>query len=305
MAAKRYSPQVADAVVEALVACFHFKDDLASFLVRCGVPPQLVQRHQFTRNGPPKVVAARGLVDELVVSTTSGTKHLTSIIEALCDEDLDFPRLRKLEDGASKVQKARVAVRSLKDTVGDLARRAASSTADFSKSREEAEIQRRRTSELTGLHQRFLSMFAATDRQQRGRDFEKLLKDLFEFFDLSPRGSFRHEGEEVDGSIVLDSMHMLVEAKWEKDPIETAPIGIFRQKIDDKFKTTLGMFVSMSGFTKSAIAKAGGGRAKSMILVEGRELMPVLEGRVDLRDLISRKIRRAHETGDALFQPFQ
>jgi hypothetical protein len=147
-------------------------------------------------------------------------------------------------------------------------------------------------------------MFASSSPQSRGRNFETLLRDLFDLFDLSPRGSFRPDGEEIDGSIIHDGVHILVEAKWEATPIETGPIGVFRQKLEDKLKTTLGLYVSMSGYSDAAIQKAGGGGARSMILMEGTELMPVFEGQVDLRDLLARKIRRAHETGQAFFKPY-
>ncbi|WP_437644271.1 restriction endonuclease [Sorangium sp. So ce362] len=304
---KRYSAQVADAVVEALATSFHYKEDLGSFLVRCGVPGDTVQACQFTRNGPPRRVSARMLVDGLAAHPATGTELMRLIIQGLLAEDLDFPRLRKLEDGEQRVASARRALSELKDLVsGEFAaeRRKRERQDGLEKSRLDASLIQHRASMLRGLRGRFMALFAASDHQGRGKQFEVLLKDLFELFDLSPRGSFRPDGEEIDGSIIHEGQHILVEAKWETKPIETAPIGVFRQKVEDKLKTTLGLFVSMSGYSPAAVEKAGGGGARSMILMEGTELMPVFEGQVDLRDLLARKIRRAHETGEAFFKPY-
>lgn len=304
---KRYSAQAADAVVDALAACFHYKEDLGSFLVRCGVPGEKVHACQFTKNGPPRRISARTLIDDLASNPATGTATITLVIDGLLAEDLDFPRLKKLEDGAERVAKARASISALKTLVGgELAdeRRSRERSEHVEASREQAQLVRRRAEMLGGLRQRFLEMFSASDHQGRGRRFEKLLGELFELFDFSPRGAFSPEGEEIDGSIVHEGVHILVEAKWEKDPIEAAPIGVFRQKVEDKLKTTLGLFVSMSGFSGGAVLKAGGSGARSMILIDGAELMPVFEGQVDLGDLLARKIRRAHETGEAYFRPY-
>lgn len=304
---KRYSAQVSEAVVEALAACFHFKEDLGSFLVRCGVPADRVQACQFTRNGPPRRVSAKALIDGFAANPATGTDLMTLVIKGIVAEDLDFPRLKKLEDGEQRVLGARRAVAALKDVVGNsfAADELSQNRAEqLDRARSDAALVRHRAEMLAQLRQQFLVLFADGNPQARGKTFEKLLRDLFELFDLSPRGSFRPEGEEIDGSIIHDGHHILVEAKWENFPVETAPIGVFRQKIEDKLKTTLGLFISMSGYSEAAIRRAGGTGARSMILMEGSELMPVFEGQVDLHDLLARKIRRAHETGEALFKPY-
>ena len=246
-------------------------------------------------------------MDRFADNPATGTPLMASVIQALLAEDLDFPRLRKLVDGEDRVRAARAAISALKDLVGaELAddRRARQRKDEAERSRQEAALVRRRSEMLKALRQTFLEMFETDNPHRRGKEFEKLLRDLFELFDLSPRGSFRPAGEEIDGSIIHNGQHILVEAKWESKPIQTNPIGVFRQKIEDKLKTTLGLYVSMSGYSDEAVQKAGGGGARSMILIEGTELMPVFEGRVDLGDLLARKIRHAHETGQAFFKPY-
>ena len=51
--------------------------------------------------------------------------------------------------------------------------------------------------------------------QRRGYKFEKFLKDMFDVYGLSPRASFRLEGEQIDGSFVCGGDTYLLEAKWD------------------------------------------------------------------------------------------
>jgi hypothetical protein len=305
MVTKRYSPPVLSATTEALAACFHYKNDLASFLASCGVPADLLVRHQLSQGGPPKRIALRAIIAELTHSPLIGTPILHTAIDALLGEDLDFPRLARLEDGSEKVRFARAAIARLRDVSnGELAkdREATKRTFAIEHARKEASDVQRRNEMLKDLHDKFTTMFVSKDEQRRGRDFDLLLRDLFEYFDLASRRPYRPSGEEVDGAIVLDGLHLMVEAKWLKAPVETSDIAVFRQKIEDKLKTTIGVFVSMSGFSTNAVDKAR--NARSMILIDGSEVMPVLEGQVDLVELLRRKLRRAHETGDPLFKAF-
>jgi hypothetical protein len=49
----------------------------------------------------------------------------------------------------------------------------------------------------------------------RGFAFEKFLRNVFMLFGLAPRSSFRLIGEQIDGSLQLDSEVYLIEAKWQ------------------------------------------------------------------------------------------
>jgi len=50
--------------------------------------------------------------------------------------------------------------------------------------------------------------------QERGYAFEKFLGELFAFYGLAPRGSFRLVGEQIDGSFQIGTDVYLLEAKW-------------------------------------------------------------------------------------------
>jgi len=137
------------------------------------------------------------------------------------------------------------------------------------------------------------------DRRERGVQFEEFLRKLFALHDLEPRGAFSIAGEQTDGSIRVDSQLFLVEARWREEPTSPDDIRSFRGKVEEKLDNTLGIFVSMSYFTDEAIKRAAVPPAK-VILVDGQDLAPVMQGLIDLVEMLRRKIRRAAETGDVL-----
>lgn len=75
-------------------------------------------------------------------------------------------------------------------------------------------------------------------------------------------------------------------------------VGKFEQKLDN----TLGLMVSVNGFTDAASGKATIGGRLMTIFVDGRDLFLVVDGLVDLRHLLSRKLRHAAEKGEPMYR---
>jgi len=62
---------------------------------------------------------------------------------------------------------------------------------------------------LTTLRERFLAFYSNLDHRRRGYGLESLLYDLFDVFDLSPRGPFRRVGEQIDGAFAMGNDNYL------------------------------------------------------------------------------------------------
>jgi hypothetical protein len=67
--------------------------------------------------------------------------------------------------------------------------------------------------------------------QKRGYAFEKYLNELFKASNLDPRGAFKLEGEQIDGSFILRDNVYLSEAKWQNAPVDNADLVIFNHKV--------------------------------------------------------------------------
>lgn len=157
--------------------------------------------------------------------------------------------------------------------------------------------------ELNDLRNLFLALCAETDRQSAGLKLEKLLNRLFSLCGLSPRSAFRVTGEQIDGSFELDYEVYLLEAKWHKDPLSADALYIFREKVEGKSKFTHGVFVAINGVTPSAVQALTHGKQVNFFIVDGYDLMMVLEGAIELPELL-RKRRRLLADDSAIYVPF-
>jgi hypothetical protein len=90
----------------------------------------------------------------------------------------------------------------------------------------------------------------------------------------------------------------LLEAKWQKaENVNAGELYKFAGKINGKRKNTLGLFISIDGFSKESTLTTSSD-LRSLILMDGMDLDAVLTDRIKLDDLLYRKRRHASETGN-------
>ncbi|HEX8402658.1 MAG TPA: restriction endonuclease [Allosphingosinicella sp.] len=138
--------------------------------------------------------------------------------------------------------------------------------------------------------------------QQRGYEFERFLKDLFDAFRMSAREPFRLVGEQIDGSLGLDGETYLVEAKWLNRKVGVAELGAFHSKLEQKAHWTRGLFISFGGYTDEGLQ--GFGRGRRLVAMDGRDLHDALLRGIAIDRLIMLKVRHAAETGE-IFVPLE
>jgi hypothetical protein len=138
--------------------------------------------------------------------------------------------------------------------------------------------------------------------QTRGYALEKFLRDLFEFADMSPKGSFRIIGEQIDGAFIMDNVDFLLEAKWQDEPCIAKDLRDFAGKVEEKIDNTLGLFVAINGYSPDGIVAYGKGHRAVILLCDGEDLNAVIERRIDLKELIRRKRTHAAHTGNIYFR---
>ncbi len=150
---------------------------------------------------------------------------------------------------------------------------------------------------LAAIRDRFFALCSWPDRQAAGLAFERVLNELFELHGLEPREAFRVTGEQIDGSFVLNRQVYLVEAKWEVKPLSEAPLLVFHGKVAGKSVFTRGVFFALNGVTEEARQGFSRGKQPNFFLVDGDDLVHVLEAQIRLDDLLRRKERRLAEEG--------
>jgi hypothetical protein len=157
-----------------------------------------------------------------------------------------------------------------------------------------------RSSGLSKLEARLRELTRSPDRAKRGYDFEELLVSMFDMFGLAPRRPYRVTGGQFDGAFELDGRHFLLEAKWTQQPASHKELSFFVTKVSQQSLGPHGLFVSMSGFSSETVRvwEARGGCP--VMLADGSDIVLVLEGRIDLRQLLRAKIRAASQEGRIL-----
>lgn len=140
-----------------------------------------------------------------------------------------------------------------------------------------------------------LMELAAMEPHPRGYAFESFLKRLFDISGMSGRASFRLIGEQIDGSFELDGETYLLEAKWTNLPVNAADLRSFNAKVQDKASWSRGLFVSNSGFSEEGLQAFG--RGKSVVCMDGLDLSEMLIRKIGFKSVLSKKVRRAAETG--------
>lgn len=291
----RLSPEAWDALLEALAVFTWFKSDFEPFVRRLfGDAPELVQRISFT--GTKREVAS-DLVAELERREQRYQDIVLDVLVTLSKFDDRFPKLARLEDGAEKVGQARAAlaeVRRIVRTYAEHVEERARLAKDLEQADERAALRRTHADVLERLRVDFIAL-QSEEPHKRGKAFEVLLNDLFGLYDLYPRAAYDLSSEQIDGAFTFQNADFLLEAKWWKSALEPAELHVFDAKIRSKAKHTLGLFVAVNGFTSGAIEKYS--HATALILFDGADLYPILEGRISLTEVLERKRRHAAETG--------
>lgn len=133
--------------------------------------------------------------------------------------------------------------------------------------------------------------------RSRGYGLELLLQEALRRESLDPRPPYKPEGEQIDGSFVLDGRVYLLEAKWTADPLPASTVYAFKGKVAGKLIGTIGFLVSVSGFGEDTVDAVCLGKSLDVLLVDGADLESSLSGQTTLAGLLRRKVRSAAEDG--------
>ncbi|MCK0133072.1 restriction endonuclease [Arenibacter sp. S6351L] len=293
---KIISAAAINALKKALSTVYWYKSDLRSFLDHTITNKQILSYLDW--NDYKRNICSR-LVDLLVKNEEKTQNDLLKLVYELCNMN-DFSHLKQLDDGAEKEKAAKESVSALRKL----------SKGHLEQQKEQEEVEERRNKvfkkqleqsavreKLEEIKTDFYALVSSNDAQKRGFQLEKLLKDLFNLFDLDSKASFRITGEQIDGMFTFENNDFLLEAKWYKDPVDISSLDAFSGKLSRRLENTLGLFISINGFSPDAIQAHSTGR-RLMILMDGSDLMAVLEGRIDLIQLLVRKRRYAAQTGN-------
>jgi len=118
-------------------------------------------------------------------------------------------------------------------------------------------------------------------RQARGYAFEKLLKKLFELYDLSLKGSYKAKGDQIDGAFKYGTLVYLIEAKWTRNaPIIDKAIKFASKVRRRRSKDARGLMISIAGFDAKGI-KDYQRELTELVFMNGNDIENIVNGKKD------------------------
>jgi hypothetical protein len=149
----------------------------------------------------------------------------------------------------------------------------------------------------------FERLMESQDPHQRGYLLEELLRQTFDLFKISVSGSFRRNqgAEQIDGAFEFEGWHYIVECRWRKKPAGHQELDGFLGPIIRSGKQTMGLFLSINGWSDNVPEILKENPNKVIILMNGDDLRIVLDGKVDLKDLIREKRKRLNIRGEPFY----
>ena len=291
-----------DALVKlqnALSHIYWYKNELRTFILSTIRDPRILATQDWygsaTKRDLVQVLIRRFAQNERLYQ-----EDLLALIRAV-SEFTDFSHLERLEDGHEKAKRARNAVADLRKISNAYVTKFAELEKNEALREKHAEIiqqQKIRQNNLDLMKSSFNNIVCESDAQKKGFLFEKFLYDLFGYFDLDPKRSFRNDGEQIDGAFSFEGNDYLLEAKWVNiRDINKGTLLEFGAKVSEKLDNTLGVFVSYNGFSQECCQLGTTDALKPIFLVNGAEIFMILDGRITLPEMLLRKRRFAAQHG--------
>ena len=291
-----FTPHFLDLIADAAHKSFWRKKTLRTFLRRCGISEAALSTWAADESKRDFL----GRIFPVVEKHVHGSKVLTKMAHALA-EQTSFPDLEGWEDSDLKKRQAREAVTALKEFLTKREEQAATEKEKLQTKRRVAEMQqcsalRRQTLEklAAGLDQ----LASEIGTQDAGYRFQDWFYDMLDYFEVPSRRPYVVSGRQIDGSVTVDGTTYLNELKFTREQATGPDVDILHKKVHDKSDNTMGLMVSMSGYSGPAIQSASGPRSL-ILLLDYSHLYLLLSGAMSFTELITRTQRHSSQTGEA------
>lgn len=285
-----------DLVRDALQKSFWRKPTLRQFLRRHHVNESFLATWAADET-------KRELLDRLfpkLEANEAGQKVIKQMAVSLADQ-IAFPDLKGWEDESEKQRVAADAVAALKAYLVK-AKSEETSQKERQAIREAAikqkEVLRYQGQSLEKLRDRLLAIAPSQGTQQGGYDFQSWFYDLVQFYEVPCRRPYVSAGRQIDGTVTIEGTTYLVELKFTQSQSDATDIDSLLAKLTNVADNTMGLMVSMAGYSSVAIDQASG-KKTPLILMDYGHVMALLQGTWKLSELISRLRRHVSQTGEA------
>lgn len=143
------------------------------------------------------------------------------------------------------------------------------------------------------------------ERRRRGNKLELLVQDAFDLYKIQTRNRFTRNdgGEQIDGAFILDGWFYIVECKWVEKLSDIRQLDSLYGKLSRSGKQTMGVFLSINGWSDNVIPLLKQNQDKSILLMDGYDLRCILDENVNvsLIELLKSKLSHFNFEGDPFY----
>lgn len=291
------APHYLDLVGDAALKSYWRRKAFWTFLRRCGVSESFLATWEKDES---KRDLLNRLFPKIEANGDAGIRLFNRMADSLIQQTA-FPDLEGWEDTEQKKKDATRSVAALKE-YRNSQRQEAEQERDRKAARKRAEeIQeeiRRRTLDLEKLSNRLTELSKSLGTQEAGYGFQDWFYDVADFFEVVNRKPYSSNGRQIDGSITVDGTTYLLELKFTREQSGSSDIDSLHKKVTSKADNTMGIMVSISGYSSTAITEASGPKTP-LLLLDHSHIYMLLGGSISLEELISRVRRHCSQTGEA------
>ncbi|MCX9025183.1 MAG: restriction endonuclease [Candidatus Methanoperedens sp.] len=283
--------------IEAIATLVNIKATMAELILKpAGVPweiyrPLLNKRNESTGQQLSKREIAPLILDA-VEKRADGCSIICAMIKIAANWK-DFHLAQNEFNARATVQKAREVL-----NVIEIMDAKEAQEQEIARRREIERMKQERASQFTKQLDLLLMMFddlaKSQDAQKRGFLLQELLNQTFDLCEIPVVRSFmRNDGaEQIDGAFKLEGWHYLVECRWRKKLANIRELDGLKGQVDRSGKQTMGLFISIEGWSENVQTVLKQNPDKSIILMDGLDLRTVLSGYANLQEFLLAKIAK-------------
>jgi len=294
--AVKITPHLNDLVYEAALKSYWRKKSLKKFLRESHISENFLA----TWDGDESKREFLDRVFEKLQKSDKGKRLIGTMAMSLADQST-FPDLRNWEDSNLKIQDAAKAVKDLKSYI-KRQNEEIKSERDIKEAKDRArdekqKIQRNKT-DLTKLQKRLEELHTSIGTQKGGYDFQDWFYDLLDYFEITNKRPYVTNGRQIDGSFTHEGTTYLVELKFTGSQSDATDIDSIYKKVTSKADNTMGVMVSISGYSSVAIKEASGDKTP-LLLLDHSHIFYTLNGVMKFQQIIERVRRHASQTAES------
>jgi hypothetical protein len=296
--------------IEVIATLVHLKNATADLILRpAGIPSEVYLPLLYGKNENSGRQLTKRQSAPLILEAVSKRPDCSGVVRRIIEIAAHWSSFHLADDEFA----ARATVQKARELLGMIELMEARETQQRELARKEeiARMERERAEMFQKQSELLLMMFdelsKGEDPHRRGYLLQDLLNRVFLLHEIPVVKSFTRNdgGEQIDGAFKLEGWHYLVECRWREKLADIRQLDGLKGQVDRSGRQTMGLFLSINGWSENVVPLLKQNPDKSIVLMEGYDLRTVLSGQVDLRDFMLAKIAKLNLESEPYFSVSQ